>query len=224
MREVTQHCIWFGSACTGSAEASPYFLPLFGVPKGIDPLLAYYQHALQNGTSAQREVAASGLGDIAVLSDPASLKPCLPKITGPLIRILGDKFPSNVKAAVLQTLMSLLEKGGAALKTFVPQLQPTFVKALNDPAKAVRDLGVAGLGQVVQLSPRVDPLVTDLTKQINGELSVAAKAAAAADPSSVADELDLLRALLQALGGVFRTAGAKVSPGRSHLGVRWNGS
>ena len=62
-----------------------------------------------------------------------------------------------------QTLIVLLDKGGASLKAFVPQLQTTFVKALNDPARDVRSRGAAALGRLMPLSLRVDPLMTELT-------------------------------------------------------------
>ena len=58
----------------------------------------------------------------------------------------------------------LLDKGGASLKAFVPQLQTTFVKALNDPAREVRTRGAAALGRLMPLSLRVDPLLTELTQ------------------------------------------------------------
>ena len=54
-------------------------------------------------------------------------------ITGPLIRILGDKYLGSVKSAILGALRVMIEKGGVALKPFVPQLQTTFVKCLGDP-------------------------------------------------------------------------------------------
>ena len=55
-----------------------------------------------------------------------------------MIRILGDRFGANVKTAVLDTLAGLLEKAGVLLKPFFPQLQTTFIKALNDPNRTVR--------------------------------------------------------------------------------------
>ena len=106
-----------------------------------------------------REGSALGIGEIVVLTDPASLKPYVIKMTGPLIRVVGDRFPSSAMSAILevrllqsltsyesmiysyvskQTLSILLDKGGANLKAFVPQLQTTFVKNLHEPSKQVR--------------------------------------------------------------------------------------
>jgi hypothetical protein len=50
----------------------------------------------------------------------------------PLIRIIGDRFPWQVKSAILSTLGILISKGGISLKPFLPQLQTTFVKCLQD--------------------------------------------------------------------------------------------
>ncbi len=46
-------------------------------------------------------------------------------------------FP-QVKAAILHTLGTLIQKAGAGLKPFVPQLQTTFLKCLSDPSDLVR--------------------------------------------------------------------------------------
>jgi hypothetical protein len=53
------------------------------------------------------------------------------QITGPLIRIIGDRFPSAIKAAILGTLGLLIDKASTGLKPFVPQLQTTFLKCLQ---------------------------------------------------------------------------------------------
>ena len=52
--------------------------------------------------------------------------------SGPLIRINGDRFDWQVKAAILHTLGLLIGKAGPGLKPFVPQLQTTFLKCLSD--------------------------------------------------------------------------------------------
>lgn len=53
----------------------------------------------------------------------------------PLIRIIGDRFPWQVKSAILSTLTIMIRKGGMALKPFLPQLQTTFVKCLQDTTR-----------------------------------------------------------------------------------------
>ncbi len=81
--------------------------------------------------------AATGLGEVIDVTSAAALKPSVVHITGPLIRILGDRFAFGVKVAVLDTLASLLNKARDMLKPFFPQLQTTFMKALNDVNRAV---------------------------------------------------------------------------------------
>ena len=62
---------------------------------------------------------------------PKALRPYVIKITGPLIRVVGDRFQWQVKSAILGTLTALLKRVGSVLRPFVPQLQTTFVKALR---------------------------------------------------------------------------------------------
>lgn len=63
-----------------------------------------------NGLPEAKEHAAQGLGEVIRLSSAAALQPSVVHITGPLIRILGDRFNWSVKAAVLETLAILLGK------------------------------------------------------------------------------------------------------------------
>lgn len=42
------------------------------------------------------------------------LVPCWSLVPGPLIRIVGDKFPGSVKKAIIQALHSLLMRGGTS--------------------------------------------------------------------------------------------------------------
>lgn len=59
-------------------------------------------------------------------------------ISSPLIRIIGDRFPWQVKSAILSTLSIMIQKGGIALKPFLPQLQTTFVKCLQDNTRSAQ--------------------------------------------------------------------------------------
>ena len=48
------------------------------------------------------------------------------------------------------------------LKPFLPQLQTTFIKALNDPNREVRVCAATALQKLIKLHTRVDPLFTEL--------------------------------------------------------------
>lgn len=75
-----------------------------------------------NGAPETKEAAAQGLGEVIALTTAASLQPSVIHITGPLIRILGDRFPPSVKAAVLHTLAILLAKVAILLILIFPLL------------------------------------------------------------------------------------------------------
>jgi hypothetical protein len=130
---------------------------------GLEPLYPMYQQGLMNGTAEVRELAAKGLGELVDHTSETALKPYVVKITGPLIRIVGDRFPGTVKRAIVDTLKSLLLRGGANLKPFLPQLQTTYLKCLADPSDEVKRKAAESLGILVRLAPRTEPLINDLT-------------------------------------------------------------
>jgi len=157
---AARHRTGTGNLLTATGE---FLLPLLTIPKSLDPFLTILLHGLMNGSVPVREVAAETIGELAKMTDPAVLKPVLIKATGPLIRVIGDRFPSNVKGAILQTLCILLDKGGQSLKAFVPQLQTTFIKSLNDASRDVRSKATTALGKLISISMRIDPLLTELS-------------------------------------------------------------
>lgn len=77
-----------------------------------------FREGILNGTPELKEQAAYGLGEVINLTSAAALKPSVVHITGPLIRILGDRFSWNVKVAVLETLGLLLGKVGESFVAF----------------------------------------------------------------------------------------------------------
>lgn len=109
-----------------------------------------------------KEQASIGLGEVIKLTNAEALKPSVVNITGPLIRILGDRYAWNVRVAVLETLALLLAKVGVLLKPFLPQLQTTFLKALSDPNRQVRLKAGAALSHLIVIHTRADPLFTEL--------------------------------------------------------------
>lgn len=155
------------------------YLPGLCNHKGLEPLYPIYQHALVNGNPEAREVAAKGLGELVDHTTEKALAPYAVKITGPLIRIVGDKFPGSVKKAIVEALRSLLVRGGDTLRPFLPQLQTTYVKCLSDPpnSQEVREKAAESLGMLVRRAPRTEPLINELCTGVANQTDPAARLA-----------------------------------------------
>uniref|UniRef100_A0A670ZVW9 GCN1 activator of EIF2AK4 n=1 Tax=Pseudonaja textilis TaxID=8673 RepID=A0A670ZVW9_PSETE len=175
-------------------DAAGDHVPGFCIPKkGVTSILPMLREGVLTGNSDQKEEAAKALGLVIKLTSAEALKPSVVSITGPLIRILGDRFSWNVKVALLETLSLLLAKVGLALKPFLPQLQTTFTKALQDPNRVVRLKAAEALGKLIAIHAKVDPLFTELLNGIR-----------TSEDSGIRDTM------LQALRFVTQGAGAKV--------------
>lgn len=169
-------------------------LPGFCLPKGITPLLPVFREAILNGLPEEKENAAVGLGEVISLTSAAALQPSVVHITGPLIRILGDRFNAGVKASVLETLAILLHKVGILLKQFLPQLQTTFLKSLRDQNRVVRIKSGYALAKLVMIHTRADPLFVEMHNGIKAN-----------------DDSGERETMLQALRGLITPAGDKMS-------------
>lgn len=135
----------------------------FTLPKGPGCVLPIFIQGLMYGSSDEREAAAQAITDVVGKSPADQLKPFVTQITGPLIRVIGERFPPAVKASILLALNALLAKVPAFLRPFVPQLQRTFAKCLADTtSSAVRERAAEAIGTLIPLQARVDPLVTEL--------------------------------------------------------------
>ncbi|XP_072271584.1 stalled ribosome sensor GCN1 [Pyxicephalus adspersus] len=138
-------------------------VPGFCIPKkGVSSILPVLREGVLTGNPEQKEEATKALGLVIKLTSAQALQPSVIGITGPLIRILGDRFTWSVKVALLETLSLLLGKVGIALKPFLPQLQTTFTKALQDSNRAVRLKAADALGKLIVIHTKVDPLFTEL--------------------------------------------------------------
>ncbi|KAJ6744278.1 TRANSLATIONAL ACTIVATOR GCN1-RELATED, partial [Salix purpurea] len=147
-------------------KGGPVVIPGFCLPKALQPLLPIFLQGLISGSAELREQAALGLGELIEVTSEKALKDFVIPITGPLIRIIGDRFPWQVKSAILSTLSILIRKGGMTLRPFLPQLQTTFIKCLQDSTRTVRTSSAFALGKLSALSTRVDPLVSDLLSSL----------------------------------------------------------
>ena len=187
------------SLVLSSKTAVPAVLvPGLCLPKGLTPVVGIYLQGVLSGSAELRTTAAEGLGEMVEATSDESLKTHLVSITGPLIRIVSDKFVAGVKAAILQTLGILIRKGGAGLKPFVPQLQTTFLKCLQDASRPLRMCAVDALGLLMHLQTRVDPVCTELLNGLSG--------ATAGGDTSFAETSAL------ALAGVLAEGGQHVTP------------
>eukprot|EP00250_Pteridium_aquilinum_P013931 c21667_g1_i1 orf=228-8111(+) len=171
----------------------PITIPGFCLPKALQPVLPIFLQGLMSGSAELREQSAEGLGELIDVTSSEALKPFVVPVTGPLIRIIGDRFPWQVKSAILATLGIIISKGGIALKPFLPQLQTTFIKCLQDNSRPVRSRSAWALGKLASLSTRVDPLVSDLLNGLQ------------------ASEGGVKEAMLIALNGVIKYAGKSLS-------------
>jgi len=183
-------------ACENLEPEEP--LKGFCLPKGIKPVIPIYLHALMYASSETREVAALGIGELIQRTSAESLKPFVTQITGPLIRVIGDRFPWQVKAAILKTLNILLAKVPMNLKPFLPQLQRTFIKSLTESQAVVRNQAAKALSVLVPLQPRLDPLITEINTGYKN-----------------ASDAGVKEAMLAALYNVLKTVkekGKKISP------------
>ena len=191
---------WQIASCFSASRLTPFSTLSL---TGLEPLLPIYQRGILYGTANIREVSAAGLGEVIDLTSQKFLAgPVIIKMTGPLLRVVGDRNPSNVKIAILRTLGLILVKGGPALRAFVPQFQTTFVKALSDPSRQVRIEAIKALSLLMPLSTRVDPLIKEL---VGGSLGKSSSSAG----ESVGAIAAVQTATLEALAAVLKEGGKK---------------
>lgn len=180
----------------GAALAqTPTPLTGFDVPRtGPGCILPVFLHGLMYGSADVRAAAAAAVANTVSKTPADKLRAHVTSITGPLIRVVGERVPPEVRHEILHALDTLLGKTPQFLRPFVPQLQRTFVKALGDGDVAVRSRAAAALGTLIQFQPRVDPLIAELVA-----------AAKAAEPGS-----GVRGSVLEALFQVVLFAGSKM--------------
>ncbi|KAG8757007.1 translational activator of GCN4 [Ceratobasidium sp. 428] len=181
-----------------STGAPGRHVPGLGLPKGLSPLLPIIFAGLTTGSSEQREQSAYAIGDLVERTEESALKPFTTQLTGPLIRVItqATTYPPAVKSAILSALTTLLAVVPAFVKPFFPQLQRTFVKAVQDPASlAVRNRAVEALGVLMKSHTRGDVLATELLKEIRG---------------IVFEDEAIAASLVMALASVVKNSGANV--------------
>ncbi len=171
-------------------------LPGFCLPKkGISCLLPIFKEGLLNGAPDIKEQSASTLCECIKLSDGDSLKSCVMAITGPLIRVLGERYSWMVKSVVLDAIYFLQLKVDITLRPFLPQLQPTFLKNLNDVNRTVRLKSGCALAKLLFMNPKLDQVVLEVNNYIKNS-----------------EELEVKETQLNTLRLCLNSVGAKLQP------------
>ncbi|CAE6494446.1 unnamed protein product [Rhizoctonia solani] len=174
------------------------YVPGLALPKGLSPLLPIIFAGLTTGNSEQREQSAYAIGDLVTRTEESALKPFTTQLTGPLIRVItqATTYPPAVKSAILSALTTLLAVVPTFVKPFFPQLQRTFVKAVQDPASlVVRTRAAEALGVLMKSHTRGDVLATELLKEIRANMF---------------EDEPIAASLVVALAGVVKNSGANV--------------
>lgn len=170
-------------------------LPGFELPKGPNCVLPIFSHGLMYGSSEQKVLSALSIAEVIDRTPATNLKPFATPITGPLIRVIGERVSSDIKSAILSALISLLKKIPQFLRPFIPQLQRTFVRSLSDASnESLRSGAVTALGILVEFQPRVDSLVAELVSGARGS-----------------EDQDIKNSFLMAMLQVVLKAGANMS-------------
>ncbi|VDL95556.1 unnamed protein product [Schistocephalus solidus] len=98
-------------ASTTSSGSSQILVPGFSRPNLPLPcLVRFYSECILRGRQEAKQPAAQGLSECVTLSSGPALQPCVIKILGPMIRLLGERQPSSVRIAVVDSLATLIEK------------------------------------------------------------------------------------------------------------------
>ncbi|VDM16566.1 unnamed protein product [Hydatigera taeniaeformis] len=138
-------------------------LPGFSEPTlPLPSLVRFYADCILQGGVDAKEPAAQGLAECVALSSGEAIQPCVVKVLGPMIRLLGERQPPVVRAAVTESLATLVEKCPTSTRPFSPQLLATFSKVLSDGAKEIRLVGGLGLANVLAISPKLDSILVDI--------------------------------------------------------------
>jgi len=150
------------------SDDRPLLLPGFCWSKGISPFLPYFKDSLSMGNPEQKELAANCLMEILKITSNDSIKSSVIIFSGALIRILGDtRSTTSLKQAVIEALTLMLEKVGTLMKQFMPQLQQSFLKLLNDQNRTVRIKAANALSYLVLVHVKPDVVINEILTMLD---------------------------------------------------------
>lgn len=185
-------------------DINTYVLPAFEKKDGLKPLFQLLQKGIMCDSagrittrvaSAERKAdCATLICDLVQYAPAKNVRLYALQVTGPLIRIIGDKYSPELRTTFYRALNLLLSKSGDALRPFLPQLQTTFIRALKDSCKGVREQGGQALVHIIKLSTRIDNVVNDLSSDVAN------------------NDTEIRESIMTALQNILLAVGAKLQP------------
>jgi hypothetical protein len=138
---------------------------------GVKTLAGVIQNSIMHGSISVRVDSAYCFKYLIDFSSPAAIKTEVIKICGALIRVVNDKFTPDLKIQIFLSLRLMLVKAAAMVRAMVAPLQPTLLKAFGDAqsTEPVREVVIENLLLLIKMTPKADPIVKDLTSQIDGD-------------------------------------------------------
>lgn len=93
-------------------------IALFHVVKGVECLLPILQNSLFHGPPDTREMAAKSYRNILIHTESKFIEKFVVNMAGPLIRVVGERVPTELKVEAHKALFLLMQKGKARMKVF----------------------------------------------------------------------------------------------------------
>ncbi|PAV83070.1 hypothetical protein WR25_02598 [Diploscapter pachys] len=148
------------------SQAKGRVIPGFQHPKGLNPLMGILRDTILSGGPELKQLAGETLSSIIVQASDTALVPHIVNVTGTLIRVIGDRFPPDVKLSLLECLSRMLDKVDDKMKPFLAPMQTTFLKAIQEqtsrPVRLAAGGALSRLAKNIQQKP--EPIVTEMLK------------------------------------------------------------
>ncbi|CDW53460.1 HEAT domain containing protein [Trichuris trichiura] len=137
-------------------------LPVFAKETGLQPLFAVVRECVISGKPVQKDEACRFTCALLTLCSDESIKPYAINTVGPMIRVLMDRQPVDVKLTILSALLTK-----SVMRPLIPQLQSTFMRLLNEPASTQLRLSASdGLVSLGEIHPKRDSLIVEVFRSM----------------------------------------------------------
>ena len=140
----------------------------------MDNLLFTIQNGLLFGED--KLLACNLVNEVINHSSRQNLKPYIMKMVGPIIRILSEKIPPQIKEKLMDNAKALITKSKEDIKGISPQLQSVFIKALTDSSVQSCERFQIKAGEniirLLQYYPRADVTANDILKSIQNKIDI----------------------------------------------------